>query len=266
MALSRDTLMMSTNLNTFSLGELLDNYGAETLVKMIPSCYIFYYKYDKHINTRAKRNWGNGRPLHHINKTSGQLKKQYKQIVFRKQLLTEILSINCNFPNPYVLNAIIKIQRTFKHLHNCKVNYVITLQKYARRYFVKSAYIKAKIMIYEDIDFLTDSITTEDITDPCIILPDYAEGNFIIYNRSTLRNMQIDNKYPLYSYFDEITNSEEIVYRYITKRDIFNNILYKSPYTRREFTMEDVLNLKTNLIYKFGKNLQRLKLVSTSTV
>ena len=58
---------------------------------------------------------------------------------------------------------------------------------------------------------------------------------------------------PVYSYFNIVLNREEIMYYEIVQKDIFNNTIYTSPYTRREFTMDDVVSIRNNMIYKFAK-------------
>lgn len=257
--LTRDSVLLTKNYSRIHLGTLLDNYGAELVSKMIPSVYIFYHeqnRFQPYRNSKVcnamTRNIYNGRPLHHINKNTGYLKSKYKKSL-QNILKQELALIEYGLPHPRFTKSVHCIQRFIKQKYSIKNHSAIIIQKYIRRYLVKIAKSKAIKMINENVDFVNDCITTEVLTDPCIILPDFRNGNFVIYNKSTIQKMEIVEKVPLFSYFNEISNSEEIIYRYdIVKYDVFHNKLYKSPFTRTEFTRHEVMDLNNNLIYKFG--------------
>ena len=262
MTLSRDSILLTRKYTRIHLGTLLDNYGAKLLVKMIPSVYFFHHERILNhlpINNKARiagtRNMHNGRPLHHLNKTTGNLKSKYKGKELRKTLLSEFSIIETYEPYPKFNQKIDILQRNIRKIYHIKTSYAILIQKYVRRFLVNNAIKKAKQMVNEKIDFLYDSITTERLYDPCIILPDFHNGNFVIYNKSTIHKMMKTYNIPIYSYFNENTQNDEYIYRTIIERDIFHNTIYKSPYTRREFTMNDVISLKNSLVYIFGKNI-----------
>lgn len=258
--LSRDSILLTRKYTRVHLGTLLDNYGAHLLVKMIPSVYIFYHErklthlpFSNKARIAGTRNMHNGRPLHHLNKCTGNLKSKYKGKELRKTLLSEFIFIETNEPCPKFNQKINLLQRNFRKIYKIKTLNAILIQKYMRRFHVKNCKMKAIQMINEGIDFESDIITTDSLVNPCIILPDYNNGNCVFYNQSTIGKMAKSNRIPIYSYFNELIQEEEFIYRYIIEKDVFGKILYKSPFTRIDFTMNDVLSLRNNLIFKFGQ-------------
>jgi hypothetical protein len=258
--LTRDTILLTRKFTKIHLGTLLDNYGPYVLAKLIPTAYIFYHeksavahKMSRKVLNAGSRNMLNGRPLHHINKSTGYLKTMYKKYPLLKTLTMELANIERFYPAKRVCDAIILIQYYIKRNSTKRNKSAITIQKYVRRFITNVCKIKAQRMIDESIDFTCDCITTEPLNDPCIILPDYNNGNCVIYNKSSIIQMAKTYNIPVFTYFNENTQTEEYIYRTIIERDIFHNVIYRSPYTRREFIMNEVLPLKQNLIYKFGK-------------
>jgi hypothetical protein len=114
-------------------------------------------------------------------------------------------------------------------------------------------------MVNEGIDFTNDTITTEKLYDPCIIEPDYINGNFVLYNLSTVHKMVKTYDLPIYSIFNELTQQDNIIYRTIIERDTLNRAIFKSPFTRREFTINDVIPIRKNYIFIFGQAFQNQK-------
>ena len=254
MTLSRDSILLTRKYTRIHLGTLLDVYGAQLLVKMIPSVYIFH---NEGINNKAKkivtRNMHNGRPLHHLNKTTGNLKFKYKRKELRKTLLNEFSIIETYEPCSKFNQKINLLQRNIRKIYQIKTLNAILIQKYMRRFHVKNCKMKAIQMINEGIDFESDIITTDSLVNPCIILPDFNNGNCVFYNQSTIGKMAKSSKIPIESYFNELIQEEVIIYQYIIEKDVFGKILYKSPFTRIDFTMDDVMSVRNNLIFKFGQ-------------
>ena len=249
--MDRETIMLTQRFTKIHLGTLIDNYGPELIAGMIPKVYRFQYP----MWHSAARNWENGRPWHHVNKTTGLLRKKYKGTNLKKVLVAELSQIGqCNFNAQFMYN-IRTLQRFMKQKYKQRYNAAVLIQKYVRRYYVRLCKMKAQQMIDENIDFATDIITTEKLIRPCVILPDYKQGNFVFYNKSTIDKMVKSQKIPVFTYLNELTMEEELVYRHIVEKDIFGNLLYKSPFTRIDFTKEDVLDLKNNLIFQFGQRL-----------
>jgi hypothetical protein len=195
----------------------------------------------------------NGRPLHHINKSSGYLKTKYKKLPLLEILTKELACIEQFYPAKQVCDSIIQIQYYLRRNYRKRTRCAICIQKYVRRFITNVCKIKAQRLVNEGIDFANDCITTEQLVDPCIILPDFNNGNYVIYNKSSILQMAKTNTIPVYTYYNAYTQTEELFYRTIVERDEFENVVYKSPYTRREFILNDVLSLKNNIVYKLGK-------------
>tara|TARA_B110000977_G_scaffold191571_1_gene263894 strand:- start:13671 stop:14477 length:807 start_codon:yes stop_codon:yes gene_type:complete len=252
--------MITRKNSKIHLGTLLDNYGAELLIKMIPTIYTFYEDMDRYLFFKMKlkvrnainRNLSSGRPLRHVNKSTGYLKAKYKTKSIQKSLLEDFVLIPTWLPSPKFIKSVYVIQKQIRKYYNKRKNKAIILQKYARRLIVFQSKRKAQRMIIEGLDFASDCITAELLKDPCVILPDFSCGNFVFYNKSTICKLMKTYKVPVHVFFNETTQEEEIFYHHVIERDAFQNILYKSPYTRQNFTMHDVTFLKSNLVYKFG--------------
>ena len=250
--MDRNTILLTKAFTKIHLGTLLDTYGPTLLAKMIPSVYTFQYPYHFKL---AQQNLKNGRPWHHLNKTSGKLKAKFKNTNLRKQLIVEFCDIETQIC-AIDINKISKtIQNVYRKIFTKKTNAALCIQKHVRRFLVRRCIYKAKIMIKENIDLCYDNITAEKLVDPCIIYPDYVDGNFVIYNKSTIHKLAKTQSYPLFTYIDEYTGQEHITYRYIVQKDIFHNTIYTSPYTRREFTIHDVVSLKNNMLYNIARKM-----------
>jgi len=249
--LYRDTILLTKKFTKVHLGTLLDQYGPRVLSSLFGTVYYFQYPDDYKKTSALAR----GRPWYHINKSTGHLKKIYKKSNLRTTLKNELQKIEYNQDLQFLKN-LRKIQYYNKKLYAKKYKYATTIQKYARRYIIIKSISKAKQFIKENIDLYEDPITAEPLNDPVIIEPDFKHGNYVIYNKFTISQMAKKHHCPVYTYFNPQTNSEEIMYYEITEKDVFNNTIYKSPYTRREFTMNEVVSLKYNLIYKFAKLLK----------
>ena len=260
--LSRDTIMLTKAGTKIHLGTLIDNYGSKLLTKMIPSVYIFYHEpCNIKVKTQKARNAGcrnmcNGRPLHHISKTTGYLKNKYKKLSIQKALLEDFIHIIRFKPTQRFIDSVYIIQNFIRNKYKYLERNAIIIQKYVKRFLINICKNKALIMLNEGIDFTIDSITTENLYDPCIIEPDYTNGNFVLYNLSTIHKMVKTYDVPIYSIFNEITQEDEIFYRTFIERDYKNRAIFKSPYTRREFTMNDIISIKNNYIFIFGQAFQ----------
>lgn len=260
--MNRDDVLLTRKYTKIHLGTLLDNYGPELLAAMIPSVYTFQYpeiiqRMGNHTTTYKNilRNWKNGRPWTHVSKTSGVLKKNYKGTNLKKILIQDFKKIERCLPSIHLNKNIQIIQKIFRRKFQEKTFSAVIIQKYARRFYVKLCKSKALQMIREGVDFSVDVITTEPLVNPCVILPDYNNGNCVFYNKCTIEKMIKSSNIPVFTYLNELTQQEEMIYRYVIERDMFGNILYKSPFTRNDFTMNDVLSLKQNLIFDFGQRL-----------
>ena len=250
--LCRDTVMLTRNCTMIHLGTLLDNYGPNLLSKMIPSVYTFYYipkTETKIVSNARKRNIENGRPLHHINKSNGYLKSKYKKLALRRALVCEFSEIETCTPTLKFTNSVRLIQCIMRRLYTKRHNSAIIIQKYARRYIVNVCKMKALAMIKYGINFEHDSITLEALTDPCIILSDFLTGNRIFYNRSTIKKMQKIEEIPIFTYFNTLTQREENFYNYVV------HDIYISPYTRREFTKDEIISVKNDMTFRFGQGI-----------
>lgn len=240
------------NSSTHELGSLLDTYGPDILSKLIGKVYIFQYKYS--CNGMFKANITRGRPIHHLNKVNGKLKYKYKNTKLREILCDEFSAIPSNRDNKLV-SAVNKIKKAYlKHISNRSL-YATLIQKYIRGFLTRKAYFDAKNMIDEGLNFLEDVITCDTLKDPVVIFTDWDIGNKFIYDFQTIENFLKIKKEPVY-WYTSTTSETQYIYRYIYEVDIFGNKLFKSPMTRKEFTINDIVPVKEKLWYRVGSALQ----------
>jgi hypothetical protein len=135
------------------------------------------------------------------------------------------------------------------------VNAATVIQKYTRRFLVKRGIHTAKTLIEEGVDFHTDFITTESICMPVIILSDWECGTKIIYNHSTIAKCALTEDIPVFYYLDQNNEQQEC-----TKSEYIYSesglILYSSPFTRKQFTLDNLSYIQDTKWYIFGKLLQ----------
>ena len=247
--MNRDDVLLTQKFTKVHLGTLLDNYGIVLLAKMIPSVYKFNYQ----INRLNSRNWNNGRPQHHLNKSTGKLSKKFKGTNLRKCLVIDFSRIKKCESNLKLMQSVKCIQRHIRKIYIKRYNAAVCIQKYMRKFYVKICKENAILMIEKGVDFMNDIITTEPLINPCIILPDFYQGNCVFYNESTIQKFVKTQKIAIFTYFNAYVDEEEIFYRHVMERDVLGNVLYKSPFTRADFIMDDVILLKNNILFKFGK-------------
>lgn len=254
--MDRNTILLDDNMTQIQLGRLLDEYGAQELVRMIPKVYKFQYPKDF---KKYGRNWSGGRPFHHLNQNTGCLKKNYRGTELRKIILNEIYSLQVYSVQSDISQKVVWLQRAVRKKLEIKHTHAAVIQKYIRRFLVSLAFKKAKQLIDDCVDFDRDCITYDSLTEPCIIRPDYMKGNFVIYNKSTIEKLTKTSLVPAYFFYDSETNQERLVQYRIVERDIFQNIIYESPFTRIQFTRHDVTSLDNNLIFQIGRCFSKRK-------
>lgn len=255
--MERTTLLQSNYFpyRIFTLGEALDNYGIDFVADMSGVSFIFYEP--RPPNSSYKAALKRGRPCHHINKTNGGIKKKFKKGRISDHIYYEAQSLE-RFPNAKILNSIQIISYYFKKHYSKRSNNAVIIQKYIRRFLVDKAIKNAKYLISENVDFITDPISCDEINEPVIIYKDWEQNCKQIFDFSTLVNCKYVTRIPVYFYEDS-TGQTVYVEREVIKTDGFGNAVFKSPHTRIEFTCDDMVFLEQKLWYKIGCLLQNKK-------
>ena len=236
-----------------SLGELLDFFGPIFVAQQLGN--QMHYVYDArslaHAPYLMKANVRRGRPLHHLDKSSGRVKKRFQHIMFRKQLYCELVLL-CDECHTYVQVAAQIITEHAKQFIKYKHNMATVLQKYARRWLVQKEMQLALHIEQKGIDVEEDVITCEPINTPVVIACDWDAGNQYVYDYNTIINCVMYEKQPLYVYVND-AGDEHIVYEQRLHRNTAGLLLFKSPMTRKEFTMNEVRFIQHTLWYKLCK-------------
>ena len=234
-----------------TLGDLLDVYGPLYVSQQLGKSVQFVVPYNT-LNANARNTIRKGRPPHHLNVRTGLVKKQYKTLPLREHLFNELLPLFDEY-SAHVQVAGYIITKYAKVYAQRKPKSAIVIQKYVRRWLVKSALNKALEIVAQNINIHEDVITCTPISNPVIIKGDWDAGNKYIYDADTVLQCAIMKKIPMYFY--ERNNQEYTVYGYEYVVNKENLVLYKSPMTRREFTFDGVEFIHNKLWYKIATNL-----------
>lgn len=252
--MNNNTLLQSISnpSNFYTLGNAIYAYGKYNIPNLAGTLFIFYC--ENIPNNQFKSSLKHGRPPHHIKKTDGKIKKVYKKKGKYESIWNDIQDIKSD-QIPKLKKTINFIENIYKIHYIKKTNSVITIQKYARMFLVKINIQKAKQMLIDGLDFKDDPITCEAIVNPIIITSDWSNKNKFIYDFSTIEKLALVERHPVYYIINE-NNQTQYYYTTIIKKDVLNNILYKSPMTRSLFIIDDIRYIKKSLWYQFGKLLQ----------
>jgi len=237
--MNRSTMVHMYNGSKRNIGALLDIFGPHFVANGsgITSKYgLFVFADGSGIQQHATlslqykvyRNVLNGRPMHHISKKDGKLKKRYNKPL-RAALLRELLEIPHQYNQEQHTKAAIKLQAV------CRGHLVRNALKLVRE--------------LKDVDVTTDPITAERLTKPVIIVPDWNSGNKVIYNQSTIFNCASTKRLPMYEIDDVLYEYEVPLVDPHT-----GSYVYKSPMTRREFHYTDVMFVGKTKWYKMLKS------------
>lgn len=208
---------------SYKYEELVYNYGKRLADRLIASeYYMGYFKmptdetlieigFNPKYLQRIKRNLINGRPVEHINKKTGTIKKGYKK------------------------HSMAQVLKRYKNLDENKRN----VECY---YFVthRLSYLVSKSIIakFRDlkIDTKTDPITLNDIQEPAYIKSDWESGCKVVMDITTIHKCAQKNYIPWYVHTTP-DGQEMLVY----KCEYTGN--YVSPYTRNIFCGCDIVRL-----------------------
>lgn len=208
---------------SYEYEELVYNYGKQLADRLISSGYYSAYFYmpddgilikkgynPKYLE-RVKSNLGHGRPLEHISKRDGKIKKAYKKYS-KSQVIKKCTGLDENTRN-------VECYSFVSH----RLRYLNT----------KRMMDKFKDL---DIDIKTDPITQDDIKTPAYIKSDWDNGCKVVMDITTIYQCAEKLTIPMY-YYTTHDGSEMIIYRheYTGK--------YVSPYTRKIFTQKDIVEL-----------------------
>lgn len=208
---------------SYSYEELVYNYGKSLADNLISSGYYnayFYMPNDEYLikhgyNSkyleRVKSNLKHGRPLEHISKKDGTIKKAYKKLS-KAQVIKKYTGLDENARNVECYSF---IYQRLRYLNTKRV-----MDKFKNL----------------DIDIKIDPITQNDIKTPAYIKSDWDNGCKVVMDITTIYQCAEKFTIPMY-YYTTHDGSEMMMYRheYTGK--------YVSPYTRKVFTPEDIVKL-----------------------
>lgn len=144
--------------------EYIKRYGRNTTKKMIGKVIyckykeytteeLIFYGFKKTIITKVKQHIKKGKDLHHINKTNGNIKKEYRGVHIYNEIFEMFAQEKTNKN---------KLERIYEML--CE---------------------KMKIK-FEGIEMKIDPITCEEIKTPCYIRQDWKTNSKIIMDKETI--------------------------------------------------------------------------------
>ena len=146
-----------------------------------------------------------GRPLEHISKTSGRIKREFHGITFKH--IVEKMEAYQSFYNMIVIaDTYDKFSKAFK--------------KHVEKKF-------------KNIDLKIDPITCEEIHIPVYLKTDWEAGSKQVYDLYTITKLGKYEEIPYLIVVHPETNEE---FEYCNKRFVG----WFSPFTRKEFTVHDV--------------------------
>jgi hypothetical protein len=252
--MDKNTLLQSVHnpSNLYTLGDAIYAFGKKNIPFLAGNVFIFYTKNipNKLFQSALNR----GRPPHHIKKTDGKIKKIYKTKGKIQSIQFEIHHLSEDKIHK-LRSGVLYIERLYSDYLKNKLKNIIIIQKNVRTFLIKINIKIARKLLQDGVNFNEDPITSDIINDPVIILPDWLNNNTFIYNTATIHKLLVIEEKSLYFLLDEDDNTQ-FYYRSIIQKDIFNNNLYKSPMTRKLFTLFDLKNIKETSWFKIGKNIQ----------
>jgi len=212
---------------TTTLGALLDQFGAVFVAQNFgyKGLYIFDERgYDIYSKPRSCiAGVIRGRHWSHFTK-DGRVKKQYKtktRTIFKSLMMdfARIWHVQC------------------RHIIAC----ANVIKRYYRRYRGRLLRRCMRALVANNSDVMHDAITLEELHSPCTIRGDLQGGNVTVYNTSTLKRCKLYKERPLYYITDEhgVETLYSARYRVKTCSGLY---IYKSPMTRREFTVNDIIS------------------------
>jgi len=151
-------------IDQYELIEYIKRFGVQTTKKMIGKVIfvqnkeytteeLIFYGFKKGVMSKVKQHIKNGKDLHHINKTNGNIKKGYRGMYVYKEIFD-----------------IFAQERKNKN-------------KLDRMYEILCEKIKIK---FEGLDMKIDPITCEEIKIPCYIRQDWEINSKIIMDKETI--------------------------------------------------------------------------------
>ena len=180
-------------------------------VKIPPIKRLLEYGFKKRALPKVVFHLKRGKHMHHLVKETGQVKKNF----YGKDIMDDI--DNC------------PVIQSFQ----CKMS----LHDLSHIMFEKYKHIYAKQ--FKGLDLKIDPITCNDICDPCYILPDWKMGNKVILDVSTIHELSYKEKE--YTGFTTDENGRDTYYY----RWVYDDKYFVSPYTRKLFTWDDVVFVKS---------------------
>ena len=229
------------------LGDILDTYGAKFVSTHSGARNLFVFATHARITTEVPKHFMlasalvlKGRPIHHVSKSTGKLKKSCNGPL-RRVLYRELQEIRHSCPME-VCSAAARIQKQYKQRHVHRVSSLKIVQRAVKKWVTKRFTQQAENL---DIDIQIDPITCEPIKVPVVIVPDWNAGNKVIYDITTVAKFQEYETIPAY-YLDDILYS----YQAAITDPKTGNAMYVSPMTRTKFDYTAVRYVGESLWYK----------------
>ena len=240
--MDRDTIILTRNYNKVHLGTVLDYYGPKITSRLFPNIYMFQSNRFGKARTRPD--------LHYCK--NGRIKKKYIDSKKIKQYIQKDLENIERYDEIQKIfeKNLIKLQRNVREMFQRKEKAAIIIQKNTRKFIVRCSIEKAKEYINNGVNFIEDSITCEQINFPYIIKSDFEAKARQIYDYYTVQYFKKMVRIPYY-----VNEFEEIVYI----ERFFGT--YLSPYTRKEFKVDNFEYVGNKLWYIFGRNISLKKMM-----
>lgn len=210
-----------------TLGTLLDQFGAVFVAQNFGCKGLYLFDECGHdICSRPRSCIAGvirGRHWSHFTK-DGRVKKQYKT---RARTIFE--SLMMDFARVWHVQC--------RHIVAC----ANVIKRHYRRYRGRLLRRYMGALIASSADVMHDAITLEELHSPCMIRGDVRGGNVTVYNMSTLKRCKLYRERPLYYITDE--HGVETLYSVRCRVKTCSGLyIYKSPMTRREFTVYDIIS------------------------
>ena len=202
--------------NYYAIEDIIERYGKSMLIDGVEN-KLYTFEVTETRETLKQKGFNgagmlgalkalrSGRPIEHVYKHSGRIKKEYHGVTFR------VLVKNMDIEQSY---------------HNICFTYI------AHEYFLK-AYKKHVRRKFHDIDIDDDPITCEQIERPVYIKNDWNMGSKIVYDLKTVIEFARYQDEPQFFVIHPESN-EEIIYC----KKVF--LGYYSPYTNTKFEVTDI--------------------------
>jgi hypothetical protein len=233
---SRDSLVCHRSGYITNLGYLLDLYGPDFVSRNFGCQQIYLFVFDEKLPRTICDGVVRGRHPCHYTKNGARVKHFYKRRSVGESLRHDFRNIAFE-TRQYVYNACAVIQRCF------------------RKWYGRGSMKLAKLVLKHNVDLFVDIITCEPLIYPCVISQDFCNRSFVMYNCKTLLNCPYTKSLPVYVDEDPETGQEFVEFREYQVHNAHGTPIYKSPFTGRFFSANNIQYVGNTLWYTIAKSL-----------